>query len=187
MWRTPEEYRNLIDSLPPDHRERGKFFSAVVREGMGRVTADFTNLIKPSGFQRRRKTLWWFRKHDVTMDIVGVHRSGSYYGGAPNNASVDLRMMLSIAVLDGTEPENHVGGDYSDHLRKPSGGLYHFRFNAITGSMYDRCVEDMMAWLNDFAEPWFAKHRGAALLRHPDIAPETAARLRALLQQNGGL
>ena len=43
----------------------------------------------------------------------------------------------------------------SDKARRANGYAYHHRFNAVTGSTYDRCLQDLGLYIDEVAEPWF--------------------------------
>jgi len=61
-------------------------------------------------------------------------------------------MMLSVR-RENEEPR----GDMiiSDKARRSTGYAYHHRFNAETGSTYDRCVQELAFYIEEVAEPWF--------------------------------
>jgi hypothetical protein len=61
-----------------------------------------------------------------------------------------------------------LNGPFSDPTRFRA-GLYHLRFNAKTGSTYDRCVEDLGRFVSEQGEPWFIRFRSPdALLGFQD-------------------
>jgi hypothetical protein len=138
-------------SIAPD-----KSFTSIVRAGLERACRDFTARVEPLGFCRTLK-MFWTRRHPLTVDFIHFHRKGSTYG-APRTASVEIRVHFGIRVLNDDFVAAALNGPYSDPgtLR---GGRYHLRFNAETGSTYDRCVDDLARFVVEQGEPWFQKWR----------------------------
>jgi hypothetical protein len=128
----------------------------VVRAGLERLCKDFALRVSHSGFVRTRKMLWT-RRHRYTVDFMHFHRHGSSYG-APINFSVSTRIHFGIRVLNDPYEGMVLNGPDSD-----SAGLatppYHLRFNAKSGSTYERCLDDLVRVVADFGEPWFEKFR----------------------------
>jgi hypothetical protein len=172
-----KEWERFKANLPADWNERSKIFSAVVREGMERVTAEFSSRIEPFGFRRKRKTLLWARQNSLTADLIGLHRDGSSYG-APLGVSVDIRMMFSISVLNDPDPLSGVNGPWSDHVRNARGYGYGLHFNAKTWDAYEVCINGLVACLTEHGEPWFTSCRDGALIGHPELREESASRLQ---------
>jgi hypothetical protein len=126
-------------------------YSNVVSEGMKRVSADFSSRIAPLGFKKAGARRWARTRGDRT-DELRIERAGSSYG-APINASVDLRIWLSVrhantTIADGMSVR-------CDKVRRPDGHAYHHRFNAETFSTYDQCLDDLNLFVTEFAEAWF--------------------------------
>jgi hypothetical protein len=160
----------------PDKESR-KSFTKVVRVGTERACRDFSIRIEALGFQRTLK-MAWTRQHPFTVDVVYFHRHGSTYG-APITASVDFRVEFSIRVL--SDDFTVIAGPVSDPgtLRD---GRYHLRFNAETGSTYDRCLEDLVRFVREQGDPWFEKwHSVDALLESHEspLRPREKELLRA--------
>ncbi|MCL9999059.1 MAG: hypothetical protein NBV68_06730 [Erythrobacter sp.] len=133
---------------------------------MKQVCADFSQIVGPSGFLKT-KNRTWVRAHDHSADCIYLYRHGSSYG-APRAARIDIRVMLSIRVLNATVAGGAIG-IISDPARRATGYAYHHRFNAETGSTYERCVEELGFYMTEVAEPWFAEWRDPRkLLTHPD-------------------
>lgn len=156
-----------------------KELSRLVRAGMEEACKDFTVRIGPLGF-RRTRSKWWTRRHEHTVDFIYFFRGGSSYG-APINASVDIRVHFGIRVLNDPYVPTALNGPFSD-----AGGLrsgrYHLRFNARSGSMFERCTDDLVRFVVEQGEPWFQRFRTAeALLRLPDspLKPRERESLRA--------
>lgn len=128
-----------------------KSYSKVVAAGMKRVTNDLSTILQGRGFKRVKGGRTWLRSTGAFVQTVHLQRSGSSYG-APINASVDLRLMLSVR-RENEEPQRDM--IISDKARRPTGYAYHHRFNAETGSTYDRCVQELAFYIEEVAEPWF--------------------------------
>jgi hypothetical protein len=138
----------------------------VVRQGVEKGCRDFSERIAPLGFARTKK-MDWTRRNPHTVDFIHLHRSGSTYG-KPINYSVDFRVHFGIRVLNDTFEAAALNGPFSDPTRLRS-GFYHLRFNAQTGSTYDRCVEDLARFVAQQGEPWFIRFRSPdALLGFQD-------------------
>src|SRR5690349_19590612 len=92
--------------------------SAVVAEGMKRVCKDFSDRIASLGFRQTGRRLWT-RVNEWSIESIHFHRGGSSYG-APINASVSIRVMLGVHVLNDPAPGRSIGFD-SDHVRRQNG------------------------------------------------------------------
>ena len=140
----------------------------VVREGVERACRDFSQRVELLGFARTKKMLWT-RRHVHTADVIHFHRSGSSYG-RPLNYSVDIHVQFSIRVLNDTFEALAANGPSSDPglLRM---GRYHHRFNAQTGSTYDRCIDDLARFVSEQGEPWFLRFRESDALFSSEDSP----------------
>jgi hypothetical protein len=101
------------------------------------------------------------------VDFIHFHRRGSTYG-APRNASVDIRVHFGIRVLNDDFIAPALNGPHSDPgiVRV---GRYHMRFNAETGSTFERCVDDLERFAIEQGEPWFRRFESEdALLNRSD-------------------
>jgi hypothetical protein len=136
--------------------------TSLVRKGTERACVAFTADIAALGFQRTRK-MFWARVHEHSADVLHIHRGGISYG-APISASVSLRLHLAIRVLNDSFPAIALNGPSSDTAVR-----YHLRFNARSFDLFDRCVHDLVRYVRDVGEPWFALFREPnALLLRPD-------------------
>lgn len=155
----------------------GKPLAGLVRTALERACRDFTARVEPLGFQRSLK-MFWTRRHPLMVAFIHLHRSGSSYGG-PQSASVDIRVHFGIRVLNDDFPAAGLNGPRSDAALLRD-GRYHLRFNAETGSTYERCVDDLARFVTEQGEPWFQQWGSVeALLR--DDSPMRPAE-RAFLQ-----
>lgn len=133
-----------------------KSTSEVVKAGMSRICADFTKQVAPFGFVRKNsRSREWNRHANGLVSVIYFHRSGSSYG-APRNYSVDIRVHFSIKNSDGSPA--HQDQLTSEKVRDERGYAYHLRFNALTWSTYDRCLEDLLRISRDHGMPWFDQH-----------------------------
>jgi len=158
---------------PPD-----KSFTNIVRAGVERACRDFTARVEPLGFRRTLK-MFWTRRHPLSVDFIHFHRSGSTYG-APRTASVDIRVHFGIRILNDDFVAAALNGPYSDH-GKLHAGRYHLRFNAETGSTYDRCIDDLERFVVEQGEPWFSRWSSTEALLQSDspLKPQHKDFLRA--------
>ena len=159
-----------------------KSATQVVREGLEEACRDFTERITSLGFARTKK-MFWTREHQHTVDFIHFHRSGSSYG-APRNFSVDIRVHFGIRVLNDSFEAAALNGPFSDPTLTRAGN-YHLRFNAKSGSTYDRCVDDLARFVFEHGEPWFERFRDPSSLideTGSPLRPDSIAMLTAALQ-----
>ena len=142
-----------------------KSFTSIVRTGLERACRDFTARVELLGFRRTLK-MFWTRRHPLTVDFIHFHRSGSTYG-ASRTASVDIRVYFGIRVLNDDFIAAALNGPQSDPGRLHA-GRYHLRFNAETGSTYDRCVDDLARFVVEQGEPWFQRWSSVDALLQSD-------------------
>lgn len=156
----------------------GKPLSSLVRAELERACRDFTARVELIGLQRSLK-MFWTRRHPLTVEFIHFDRSGSSYG-APQSASVDIRVHFGIRVLNDDCPAAALNSPVSDAglLR---GGRYHLRFNAESGGTYERCVDDLARFGTEQGEPWFQQWGAVeALLREDSpMSPTERAFLRS--------
>ena len=137
----------------------------VVRTGFEKACREFSGRVNSLGFQRTRKT-FWTRRHPFSVDFIHFHRGGCSYG-APYSASVDIRVHFGIRVLNDDFVAAALNGPHSD-TELTRAGRYHLRFNSETGSMYDRCADDLLRFVLEQGEVWFLKWRTVDALLQPD-------------------
>lgn len=133
-------------------------YSKVVSEGMKRVCSAFTTIVQPLTFKRGtgRK---WTRHIDGFEESIYASRSGDTYG-ARHSPSISLNIALvSIRVSD--KKRATLDRYAAQLLRRHTGYCYHHRFNAETGSTFDRCLDELALFIAEVAEPWFAEQRSA--------------------------
>jgi hypothetical protein len=71
-------------------------------------------------------------------------------------------------VLNDTLPGPALNGPHSD-AQVTRSGRYHLRFNALTGSTYERCVEDLNRLFLEHGLPWFRMYSDPqSLLEHQE-------------------
>ena len=157
-------------------------FSQIITEGMKRVCSDFSEIVCPLGFHKT-KNRTWVRINDTCAECIYFHRLGSTYG-APATARIDIRVMLGIRVLNAPVARGAIGID-SDRARRATGYAYHHRFNAETGSTYDRCVEELGLYMSEVAEPWFTEWRNPRkLVTHVELSSEAREGLKSAIAGN---
>jgi len=130
-----------------------KSLTEIVRAGFDRACAEFDIEAERFGFAKARKRIWT-RPRAGKLDLIYLERGG--VGRQPRTASVDIRARFSIVESPLRDPIALNGPD-SDKLRASSGYGYHLRFNAASGSTYDRCIEDLKRVLTEHGLPWFAR------------------------------
>jgi hypothetical protein len=146
----------------------------VVRTGLEAACKEFTAAVAPLGFVRSKK-LFWVRRREHTVDFIHFHRSGSSYG-APISASVRIRVHFGIRVLNDTFPAAALNGPNSDSAEACE-GRYHLRFNAATGSTFDRCIQDLVRFVDEHGLPWFNQFEDVeCLLTRADSPVQAEAR-----------
>lgn len=156
--------------------------SRMVKAGVDQATTDFTARLKRLGF-RRTKRMLWVRPHLHAADFVTLFRSGSSYG-RPLNYSVSLDVGFGIRVLNDDSDVLIPNGprfDFSERLRAER---YHFRFNAQTRDTYDRCLDDLIRYVENEGEPFFSRFGdSSALLTAADspLRPEEKVGLQSAL------
>jgi hypothetical protein len=156
--------------------------SLVVREGLEKASKDFAARIAGLGFSRTKKSLWT-RRHSLVVDWISLFRSGSTYG-APINYSVHIIAAFGIRVLNDDVTGLALNGFSSDDISNKAIRLdrYHMRFNALSGSTYTRCMNDLERFVLEQGEPWFKRFTPPEkLLRMwgSPLKPETKKLLRA--------
>jgi len=134
-------------------------YSTIVLKGMDRICNDFSLRIESHGFTRTKKRLWT-RQRGAWVETIYFQKRGSSYG-SPRTPSVDLRVTIGLSTQGGRAVDEF--WLISDHARRSSGYAYHHRFNADTWSTYERCLEELLLFVDEIAEPWFGV-RGSAPL-----------------------
>jgi len=158
--------------------------SLVVREGLEKAYKDFSARIVGLGFTRTKKSLWT-RQHSVAVDWISLSRSGSTYG-VPANYSVHIIVAFGIRILNDDVTGLALNGFSSDdiHNKAIRAGRFHTRFNALSGSTYPRCINDLERFVLEQAEPWFKKFTPTERLLRiwgSPLTPETKKLLREAL------
>jgi hypothetical protein len=149
----------------------------VVRAGVARAYIDLTARIAPLGLLHTRKNIWT-RRLEHTLQFVHLHRGGISYG-APLDYSVSFRVHLGIRVLNHAFPGIALNGPSSDDARDWA-ARYHLRFNAKTGSTYDRCLDDLTRFISEDGQAWFAQFPTEEALLQATATPLSAAEVERL-------
>lgn len=124
--------------------------------------------------------MFWTREHQHTVDFIHLHRCGSTYG-APLDFSVDIRVHFGIRVLNDSFPAAALNGPFSDATLTRA-GKYHLRFNAKSGSTYERCVDDLIRFVLEQGEPWFSRFRATPVLTDARVTPLRPDSIEALIE-----
>jgi hypothetical protein len=152
--------------------------TAIVRKAFDDACRDFSIAIAERGFTRT-KTRLWVRLSEHTIHVVSLFRAGSSYG-APIGGTLDIRLSSSGRLLNDTTEYLVLNGPQSDVARTRD-GKYHLRFNAKSRHMYERCITDLIRFVDSECEPWFAdlKLKSGSTLEGADMV--TSAESRKLL------
>lgn len=124
----------------------------LIKEAISKATVEFTHQIIPLGFQRTKKW-FWVREQETSADFVHIHVNSSSYCGSINY-SVSFRVHCGFRDYNDTFEALALNGPNSDapEFREKR---YHMRFNAKSGSTYERCIQDLVRFVKSEGEPWF--------------------------------
>lgn len=128
--------------------------STPATEGITRFIGDLSTRLGPAGFVHAKKMLWVRVEHGVAH-FIHLQRDGSSYG-PPIDASVSFRIHLGVRMLEDADPALHLNGPTSNEAAHRH-ARYHLRFNARTGSMYERTLDDAERFVRDVGGAWFAR------------------------------
>ncbi len=130
--------------------------TAIVKKAFDDACRDFSVAVAERGFTRT-KTRLWVRLNDSTIDVISLFRAGSSYG-APIGGTLDIRLSSSGRLFNDMTEYLALNGPQSD-IARTRDGKYHLRFNAKSRHMYERCITDLIRFLDSECEPWFADLR----------------------------
>ncbi len=128
-------------------------FSGVVAAGMKRICADLHQHLATRNF-RKSGARKWVRERGELLEYIYLFRRGSTYG-ATTDFSVDIRVEAWVSSAIAPDKRNRFFHNDAS-VRKADGYCYHHRFNAKTWSTYERCLEEMVLYVEDELEPWFS-------------------------------
>lgn len=133
--------------------EEIKSRSQVIKAGMNRLCNDFTDRVVYLGFERTNsRSRMWEQRGDAAIRSIYFHRMGSTYGG-PISHHISIRVEFLVR---GPNDERLVDSALlSTSLRDEHGYGYHTRFNALSWSMYERCLDDLVRVTVDHGLEWF--------------------------------
>jgi len=157
----------------------------VIRQELERACKDFSSLIAPLGFVRTKK-MFWTRQREFTVDVIMFHRRGSTYG-APIDSKVDFRVHFAIRALNDSSEVLALNGPFSDPGQLHA-GRYHLSFNAKSGYMYDRCLADLVRFVEEVGETWFRRFSDPKKLicsQDTPLQPTSAAQLSSAMTEGG--
>ncbi len=123
----------------------------VIKSAIDKATAEFTDRISSMGFKRTKKW-FWVRESEISADFIHLHLDGISYG-APINYSVSFRVHTGYRDYSDDFEALALNGPCSSdaNLREKR---YHHRFNAKSGSTYERCLDDLVRFTKEVSEPW---------------------------------
>ncbi len=133
----------------------------ILNQGLEKTGDDFTQRLENIGFKRTKKW-YWVRLNKYYADFIHLHRHGSSYG-PQINYSVSFRVYCGNRVLNDLEETLCLNGPNSDSPEAME-RKYHLRFNARSGSTYDRCIDDLEKFVIEMGEPWFISHVPASAI-----------------------
>lgn len=128
----------------------------IFNDALTKASSDITSRLNELGFIKTKKWLWVRLKEGVA-DFVHVHRNGSSYGG-PLNYSVSFRVHCGNRQLNDAFDFLALNGPDTDDSEF-WGMRLHLRFNAKSGSTYERCINDLMKFVEKVGEPWFKEQK----------------------------
>jgi hypothetical protein len=126
----------------------------VVKDGIDKATAEFTEKISFLGYIRTKKW-FWVRESENSADFIHFHLNGISYG-APRNYSVSFRVHCGFRSYEDKFVALALNGPCSADI-EASEKRYHHRFNAKSGSTYERCIDDLVRFVVEIGETWFKK------------------------------
>jgi hypothetical protein len=90
-----------------------------------------------------------------------------------------------IRVLNGDFQAPVPNGPWTD-VERSRQGRYHLRFNAQTGSTFERCLDDLVRFVQEHCEPWFARFANMEELLTSSNSPLDARERELLSAALGG-
>jgi hypothetical protein len=134
--------------------------TVTVRKAFNDACRDFSYAMAERGFSRT-KTRLWVRLSEHSIDVLSLFRAGSSYG-APISSSVDIRISAAMRLPRDINEYLALNGPQSD-VSRTRAGKYHLRFNAKSRHMYERCLTDLVRFVDAECDPWFVEMRGKPL------------------------
>jgi hypothetical protein len=154
-----------------------KNYTPILREGMNRACKEFSEAVLPRGF-KYTKSRTWTRQRAHAVEFIYFFRGGSTYGHNWSG-SISLRVHWAIRVLNSGFHATHLNGPSSDDGQL-FGLRFHLRFNAETGSTYERCMADLSRLVDEHIEPWFQRFADPLILFSDPSSPLNAEEKDAL-------
>lgn len=125
----------------------------IIKDGVAKAMDEFAQKIENLGFVRTKKMLF-VREHETFADFIHVHINGSSYSGGAFNYSVSFRLHCGKRLYEDARKYLTLNGTESS-LPELIDKRYHLRFNAKSGSTYERCIEDLLRFVKEDGEKWF--------------------------------
>lgn len=130
----------------------------IVKEGIDRAMGEFTDRVKKLGFDRTKKW-FWVKPYEGCAEFIHVHLDGISYG-SPISYSVSFRLHCGVRGYEDEFDALALNGPCSTDSEYRQDN-YHHRFNAKSGSTYERCLDDLIRFVCDVGEPWFKVNAAA--------------------------
>ena len=137
-----------------DDPKRIEDTKTIVKAGIDKSTTDLNQKLEKLGFKRTKKWIW-VRLKSNSADFINLHVDGSSYGGPINN-SVNFTVRCGNRELNDSFDSLALNGPDSDSPEAIE-RKYHLRFNAKSGSTYERCIDDLEKFVLEMGEPWYSK------------------------------
>lgn len=99
------------------------------------------------------KKYHWVKERQHSAIFVILQRQGSTYGG-PTSASISLDVSAGVRVFNSDFPALALNGPQSGRAERSDGLKFHTRFNARSGSQFERTCEDIVRFVSEIVEPW---------------------------------
>lgn len=126
----------------------------LIKLAIDKATSEFTERINFLGFERTKKW-FWVRASEKSACFIHLHLKGISYG-APINYSVSFRVHAGYREYSDYFEALALNGPCSTDSDVRS-KRYHHRFNAKSGSCYERCIDDLVRFVEDVAQLWFTQ------------------------------
>lgn len=124
----------------------------VVKEGIDKAAAEFTEKIVSLGFTRTKKW-FWVSEGENSADFIHLHLDGISYS-TPLSYSVSFRVHCGFRSYEDEFEALALNGPCSTGIEARE-KKYHHRFNTKSGSTYERCIDDLVKFVEEVGIPWF--------------------------------
>lgn len=126
--------------------------TALVNAELSRLMKAIEPRLSELGYWPAKKR-HWVKEREHSAIFVVLERQGSTYGG-PANASVSLEVNAGVRVFNSHFPALALNGPQSSRAERSDGLRFHTRFNARSGSQFERTCEDVVRFVSEIVDPW---------------------------------